>query len=139
MHCINKMPKALAPGDDRGATVLIGAKAPMLDGSTIGWVLIPFVKLERPYDYIKELLDTLWEWWDEEGKFRERVGELIWRKGMGEVLKVLDLEPSPYMISSPRNNPFMFFEASEIVESDYVKELRRRGIKLKGEKVEEEE
>jgi|Deesub1362A_J573_1020465.scaffolds.fasta_scaffold00285_3 sulfite reductase alpha subunit len=133
MHCINKMPKALAPGDDRGATVLIGAKAPMLDGSTIGWVFLPFVKLERPYDELKETLDNLWEWWDEEGKFRERVGELIWRKGVREVLKVLDIEPSPYMVSSPRNNPFMFFDKSELIHSDYIKELERRGIKLKGE------
>lgn len=28
MDCINKMCKALRPGDDRGATILIGGKAP---------------------------------------------------------------------------------------------------------------
>ena len=29
MHCINVMPKALRPGDDRGATILLGSKAPI--------------------------------------------------------------------------------------------------------------
>ena len=29
MHCINVMPKALRPGTERGATILIGAKAPI--------------------------------------------------------------------------------------------------------------
>src|SRR5512137_2580172 len=28
MHCINKMPKALRPGLEKGATILIGGKAP---------------------------------------------------------------------------------------------------------------
>ena len=36
MHCINAMPKALRPGDDRGATILIGAKAPIIGGALGG-------------------------------------------------------------------------------------------------------
>ena len=26
MHCLNVMPKALSPGDDKGATILMGGK-----------------------------------------------------------------------------------------------------------------
>ncbi len=114
MHCINKMPKALRPGDDRGATILIGGKAPMLEGAVLGWVLVPFIKIEPPYDEIKEILENLWDWWDEEGKFRERVAELIWRKGMREALKVLGMKADPRMVKEPRNNPFMFFEKEEL-------------------------
>lgn len=114
MHCINKMPKALRPGDDRGATILIGGKAPMLEGAVLGWVLVPFIKVEPPFDEIKEILEKLWEWWDEEGKFRERVSELIWRKGMREALKILGIKADPRMVKEPRNNPFMFFEREEL-------------------------
>jgi sulfite reductase alpha subunit len=28
MHCLNVMPKALHPGDDKGVTILIGGNAP---------------------------------------------------------------------------------------------------------------
>ena len=38
MHCINVMPKALAPGDDKGAAILIGAKAPIAIGYVIDCV-----------------------------------------------------------------------------------------------------
>lgn len=135
MHCINKMPKALRPGDERGATILVGGKAPFMMGSTIGWVLFPFLSNEDeekgikwPYEYIKETCEELWEFWDEEGKFRERVGELLWRKGMPKLLEVLGLTAQPYHISSPRNNPFMYFDKEELVQSPYLKELEKRGL-----------
>ncbi len=135
MHCINKMPKALRPGDERGATILVGGKAPFMMGSTIGWVLFPFLSNEDeetgikwPYEYIKETCEELWEFWDEEGKFRERVGELLWRKGMPKLLEILGLDAQPYHISSPRNNPFMYFDKEELVQSPYLKELEKRGL-----------
>jgi len=109
MHCINVMPKALKPGEERGATILIGGKAPFVDGAIIGWVAVPFVEVKKPYDEIKELLEAIWEWWDEEGKFRERVGELIWRKGMDEFLKVIGKKADVRMVYAPRNNPFIFW------------------------------
>ena len=52
MHCINAMPKALRPGVEKGAVILIGAKAPILQGALLSSVLIPFVAAD-------ELLDTL--------------------------------------------------------------------------------
>jgi len=109
MHCINKMTKALRPGDDKGATILIGGKAPILKGAMLSSVIVPFMKVEPPYTEIKDLLRKIWDWWDENGRPRERVGELIERLGMRTFLKAVDLKPVPQMIKSPRSNPYVFF------------------------------
>ena len=109
MHCINKMTKALRPGDDKGATILIGGKAPILKGAMLSSVIVPFMKVEPPYTEIKELIRKIWDWWDENGRTRERVGELIERLGMRTFLKAVDLKPVPQMIKSPRSNPYVFF------------------------------
>ncbi|AEF95484.1 sulfite reductase, dissimilatory-type alpha subunit [Desulfotomaculum nigrificans CO-1-SRB] len=116
MHCINKMCKALRPGDDRGATILIGGKAPILQGAMMGWVIIPFMKLEPPYTELKEFLEKAWEWWDENGKTRERIGELILRLGMRNFLRAVGLEPVPQMVNAPRANPFFFWWPEETVQ-----------------------
>lgn len=110
MHCINQMPKALAPGKDRGATVLLGSKAPILEGAILSSVLVPFMKIEPPYDELKELTEKIWDFWGENGKNRERVGELIQRIGLGNFIEALELEPIPEMIAHPRENPYIFFE-----------------------------
>jgi sulfite reductase alpha subunit len=110
MHCINQMPKALRPGKDRGATILLGSKAPILEGAILSSVLIPFIKIEPPYDEIKELTEKIWDFWGEHGKNRERVGELIQRIGLGNFLEAIELEPVPEMIAHPRENPYIFFE-----------------------------
>lgn len=109
MHCINVMPKALKPGNERGATILIGGKAPFLDGAIIGWVAVPFIPANEIIDKCIELVDAIFEWWDENGKFRERVGETIWRLGFSEFLKVINQKADVRMISVPRNNPFIFW------------------------------
>jgi sulfite reductase alpha subunit len=117
MHCINVMPKALRPGTDTGATLLIGAKAPIVQGALLSSVLVPFMKLEAPYQPLYDLVDKIWEWWDENGKNRERVGELIQRMGMRVFLEAIGLEPQPDMVFHPRANPYVFydeyFEAAE--------------------------
>ncbi len=109
MHCIDKMTKAIRPGVDRGATILIGGKAPILKGSFLSWVVYPFVKVEPPYDEIKEILAKLWDWWDEHGRNRERVAETIARLGLKEFLKAMGIKPVPQMVFHPRSNPFVFF------------------------------
>jgi sulfite reductase alpha subunit len=113
MHCINVMPKALRPGKERGATILIGSKAPIVAGALLSSVLIPFVPAAELFDTIKELLTRVWEFWDEYGKNRERVGELIQRVGMANFLDAIGLEPVPEMISAPRDNPYIFFQTKE--------------------------
>lgn len=116
MHCINVMPKALRPGKDRGATILIGSKAPIVEGALLSSVLIPFIKMEAPYTELKELVERIWDLWCEEGKSRERIGEFIQRVGMGSFLEAIEVEPIPEMISAPRDNPYIFFD--EYFEDD---------------------
>jgi sulfite reductase alpha subunit len=109
MHCINKMTKAIQPGGEKGATILIGGKAPIVKGAMLSSVLVPFMKAEPPYTEIKELTRKIWDWWDENGRVRERVGELIERVGMRNFLKAIDLKPAPQMVKAPRTNPYVFF------------------------------
>lgn len=110
MHCINAMPKALAPGDDRGAAILIGAKAPIVGGALLSSVMVPFIKMEPPYEEIKELISRIWDLWSEHGKNRERVGEFIQRIGLSSFLEQVGLEPVPEMITAPRANPYIFYQ-----------------------------
>jgi sulfite reductase alpha subunit len=114
MHCINQLPKALRPGVERGATILVGGKAPIVHGALLSWVLIPFMKMEPPYDEFKDLVRNIWEWWDENGKMRERLGELINRLGMRRFLKDVNLPPVPQMIRAPRANPYYFWAPEEV-------------------------
>jgi len=117
MHCINVMPKALKPGNQRGAAILIGAKAPIIGGALLSSVLVPFVEMKPPYEEVKEIAEAIWEFWGEHGKNRERVGEFIQRVGLGNFLDEIGLEPSPDMIAHPRTNPYIFFE-EELEEDD---------------------
>jgi sulfite reductase alpha subunit len=107
MHCINALPKALAPGNDRGAMLLVGGKAPVLGGALLSSVLVPFIKMEPPYEDIKELLVAIWDLWSEHGKHRERVGEFIQRIGLGNFLEQIGLDPQPEMVAHPRTNPYI--------------------------------
>jgi len=113
MHCINVMPKALRPGKERGATILIGSKAPIMEGALLSSVLIPFVPADELFDTLKELTDRIWEFWSEYGKNRERVGELIQRIGMASFLDAIGLDPTPEMVSAPRDNPYIFFQKED--------------------------
>jgi sulfite reductase alpha subunit len=114
MHCINMMPKAIRAGAEKGATLMIGAKAPIVKGAYLSSVIVPFMKLEPPYQNLKDLLEKIWEWWDENGKSRERVGELIDRMGMGNFLRAMDLPPTPQMVFQPRSNPYYFWQPDEV-------------------------
>jgi dissimilatory sulfite reductase alpha subunit len=114
MHCIRVMPRALRPGLDRGATILVGAKAPILDGAQLSSVVIPFIKMESPYTEFKEFVEKMWDWWMEEGKNRERLGETIQRLSLREFLKVCELEPDPRMVNTPRFNPYIFYDPSAV-------------------------
>lgn len=110
MHCINAMPKALAPGKDRGAALLVGAKAPIVGGALLASVLVPFIPMEPPYQDVKELLNAMWELWADNGKNRERIGEFIQRIGLGNFLEQIGLDPVPEMITEPRSNPYIFYD-----------------------------
>ncbi|HSB82728.1 MAG TPA: dissimilatory-type sulfite reductase subunit alpha [Candidatus Methylomirabilis sp.] len=110
MHCINVMPKALRPGRERGATILIGGKAPILKGAMLSSVLVPFMKMDPPYTEFTALAEKILDVWGEEGKNRERVGEFIQRVGLGNFLEAIGLEPLPEMVAHPRENPYIFYD-----------------------------
>lgn len=129
MHCINVMPEALRPGTDTGATILMGAKAPILEGAQLSTVIVPFMRLEPPYDNLKELVDKVWDFWMENGKNRERLGELIQRIGLNRfIVDILGLKPIPQHVREPRANPYVFWKEEE-VEGGWqrdVAEFRKR-------------
>ncbi|MBW2600306.1 MAG: dissimilatory-type sulfite reductase subunit alpha [Deltaproteobacteria bacterium] len=115
MHCINAMPRALRVGKDTGATVMAGAKAPILDGAQMGTLIVPFIKVEPPYDEIKEkVIEPIWDWWMEEGKNRERLGELMKRQGLQKLLEVTGFDAIPQMVQEPRSNPYVFWKEEEV-------------------------
>jgi sulfite reductase alpha subunit len=114
MHCINVMPKALRPGKEKGATLLLGSKAPIVEGALLSSVIVPFIEMKPPYDDIKELIEAIWDLWGEHGKNRERVGELIQRAGgMGRFAEEIGLEVIPDMVKHPRENPYVFYRDKE--------------------------
>ena len=114
MHCLNVMPRALRIGNDRGLSILVGAKAPILDGAQMGSLLVPFVKVEEPYDEIKEIIEGIWEWWMEEGKNRERLGELIKRQGLAKAIAAVGMKAVPQHVMEPRHNPYIFWKEEEV-------------------------
>jgi sulfite reductase alpha subunit len=114
MHCINRMPKALHVGRVRGAALMIGGKAPVVKGALLGWVLVPLMEMKPPYTELKELLTKIFDYWAENGKNRERVGELIDRMGMAAFLEAVGLEPLPQMVHAPRANPYLFWRPEEV-------------------------
>jgi sulfite reductase alpha subunit len=113
MHCINLMPQALRQGTDVGCTVLLGSHAPILEGAQMSWVIVPFMRMEEPFDELKELTSNIMEWWAENGKNRERVGELIMRMGMRAFLQGVGLPPVPQSVNTPRANPFFFWHEED--------------------------
>lgn len=114
MHCINMMPKALRIGRDTGASILVGGKATVVKSAFLGWVIVPFMKLEPPYTALYDLVDRILDYWDEHAKSRERLGELIYRVGMGTFLRGVGLPPVPQMVSRPRANPYVFWQPEEV-------------------------
>jgi dissimilatory sulfite reductase alpha subunit len=113
MHCINLMPQALRPGTDTGATLLQGSHAPILEGAQMSWVIVPFMQMEPPYENFMELVANIHEWWAENGKNRERVGELMLRLGMRAFFEGVGLEPPAQTVRTPRANPFFFWHAED--------------------------
>ena len=129
MHCINTMPRALRIGDERGASILVGAKAPILDGAQMGSLLVPFIEVNAPdYEEVKEVVENLWDWWMEEGKNRERIGETIRRQGFQKMLEVTGIKADARHVQEPRTNPYIFWKEEDVDggwERD-INEFRKR-------------
>jgi len=116
MHCINVMPRALRPGKERGATICIGAKAPILDGAQFATMVIPFLSVSKDNDYenVIDVIEKIWDWWMEVGKNRERVGETMQRIGLPTFLSVMEVEAIPQHVKEPRSNPYVFWKEEEV-------------------------
>jgi sulfite reductase alpha subunit len=109
MHCINVMTGALAPGKDKGATVLVGGKSHLKIGGLMGTVILPFIKLDTDED-VEKLVDfaqrTI-DFFAENALEHERTGEMIERIGLSTFLDAMEIDADPAMISSPRMNPYV--------------------------------
>ena len=109
MHCLNVVPKALSPGDDKGVTILIGGKRTLKIGDLMGTVIIPFMKLDNEDDYEKltELAEEVIDFWAENGLEHERCGEMVERIGLVNFLDGIGVEVDPNMISETRTSSYV--------------------------------
>lgn len=119
MHCINMMSKAIRAGKEKGASILVGGKSTIVQSAFMSSVIVPFMKMEEENDFaeFKDLVRRIWEWWDENGKTRERLGELIYRVGMGKFLREAEIPPVPQMVFRPRANPYVFWPQDDLDRS----------------------
>ncbi|MCP4708038.1 MAG: sulfite reductase, dissimilatory-type subunit alpha, partial [Planctomycetes bacterium] len=87
-----------------------------LDGAQMGSLLVPFVEVNPDNDYeaIIEVIEALWDWWMDEGKNRERLGELIKRQGFQKMLDMTGIKPMPQHVQEPRTNPYIFWKEDEV-------------------------
>jgi sulfite reductase alpha subunit len=109
MHCINVMTGALAPGEDKGVTILVGGKRTLKIGDLMGTVVVPFMKLADDEDRAKlvDLGKRIVDFFAENALEHERTGEMIERIGLANFLDALDLPVDPNMVSAPRTNPYV--------------------------------
>ncbi len=109
MHCINVMTGALAPGKDKGATILVGGKRTLKIGDLMGTLVVPFMKLETDGDREKlvDLAKRIVDFFAENALEHERTGEMIERIGLVNFLEGVGIEIDPNMVSCPRTNPYV--------------------------------
>ncbi len=109
MHCLNVVPKALSPGDDKGVSILIGGKRTLKIGDLMGTVVVPFMKLEDEEDYekITELAEEVIDFWAENGLEHERCGEMVERIGLVNFLEGIGVEVDPNMVSETRSSSYV--------------------------------
>jgi len=109
MHCINVMTGALAPGKDKGATILVGGKRTLKIGDLMGTVVVPFMKLEteEDLDNLVDLGQRIIDFFADNALEHERTGEMIERIGLVNFLEGIGVDVDPNMVVTPRTNPFV--------------------------------
>jgi sulfite reductase alpha subunit len=109
MHCLNVMPGALLPGEERGVSILIGGKGVLKIGTTLGIMVVPFMKLASDADFekLQELARKVLDFFAENALDHERVGETIERIGLANFLEAVELPVDPSMVLHPRTNPYV--------------------------------
>ncbi len=109
MHCINVMTKALSPGDDRGASIMIGGKRSLKVGDLMGTMIIPFMKLETDEDFekLEEFAEECIEFFADNALEHERIGECIDRIGVPAFLEAMNIPADPNMVNHPRTSSYV--------------------------------
>lgn len=109
MHCLNVMPKALHPGDDKGISILIGGKRTLKIGDLMGTVVVPFMKLESDEDHerLVEIAEDTIDFFAENALEHERTGEMIERIGLVNFLEGIGIEVDPNMVNYPRESSYV--------------------------------
>ena len=124
MHCLNVMNRALKPGDDKGAVILIGGKRTLKIGDLMGTVIKPFIKLETEEDFeeLVEFAGEVIDFFAENALEHERIGETIDRIGLPAFLEAMGVDPDPNMVLHPR-------QVSFVRTDDFQEELERMRAK----------
>jgi sulfite reductase alpha subunit len=109
MHCLNVVPKALHPGDDKGVTILIGGKRTLKIGDLMGTVIVPFMKLEKEEDWerLVEIAEETIDFWADNALEHERCGEMIERIGLVNFLEGIGIDVDPNMVANPRESSYV--------------------------------
>ncbi len=109
MHCINVMTKALSPGDDRGASIMIGGKRSLKVGDLMGTMIKPFIKLETEEDFeeLEDFAEEVMEFFADNALEHERIGECIDRIGVPAFLEALDIPADPNMVNHPTTSSYV--------------------------------
>jgi dissimilatory sulfite reductase alpha subunit len=103
------MTKALSPGDDRGASIMIGGKRSLKVGDLMGTMVVPFIKLETDEDYekLEEFAETCIEFFADNALEHERIGETIDRIGLPAFLEAVGVPPDPNMVNHPTTSSYV--------------------------------
>ena len=121
MHCLNATTHLsekyvgkdgdpiLAPGDDRGVTILVGGKRTLKIGDSMGTVVVPFMKVESDDDYeaLADLAQETLDFFAENALEHERTGEMIERIGLVNFLEGVGLDVDPNMVNQPRQSSYV--------------------------------
>ncbi|KAA5602425.1 dissimilatory-type sulfite reductase subunit alpha [Blastochloris sulfoviridis] len=109
MHCLNVMPKALSPGDVRGASILMGGKRALKIGDLMGTMIVPFFKLETDEDFerLVEFARRVIDFFAENALEHERIGETMDRIGLPAFLEAIGIDPDPNMVNHPRTSCYV--------------------------------
>ena len=134
MHCLNVMGgKALQPGDDRGASILVGGKRALKVGDLMGINLIPFFKLATDEDYqnLVDLARRMMEFFADNALEHERIGETIDRIGLPAFLEAMEIEPDPNMVNHPRTSCYVRTDDfTDEAEKYFERKAREAGLNV---------
>lgn len=136
MHCLNVMPKALSPGDEKGVSILIGGKRALKVGDMMGIMMVPFMKLDTDEDYEK-LLDfchRLIEFFTDNALEHERIGECIDRIGVPAFVEAMGIEVNANMVNHPRTSSYVRTDDfTEEANKYFERKARQAGLTVAAE------